>query len=153
MIHFLLCLRNVNSSNTIGNSPNPNTTFPIVFEECKFCSFSMNYVLLLCISHTMHKYFYLVAILLCCTFVVVIEGSRQFTKAYSRSLTINSECLDGHWFINGKPPPPEWVQSNGDLLLPANNWMTIGIVSLQCDSVTNIYEIMSPGMVYYGNIV
>ncbi|XP_065888179.1 uncharacterized protein [Dysidea avara] len=85
------------------------------------------------------------AILLCCTFVVVIEGSRQFTKAYSRSLTINSECLDGHWFINGKPPPPEWVQSNGDLLLPANNWMTIGIVSLQCDSVTNIYEIMSPG--------
>jgi len=80
---------------------------------------------------------------------LVEPAFRQFTKAYNRPFTINSECLEGiqgHWFINGVMAPSTWVQSNNDLLLPASDWSTYGNISHLCGSITNIYEVYSLGM-------
>ena len=71
------------------------------------------------------------------------------SKAFDRVLPINTECSDtsqSRWFINDELAPPQWVQSSGNLLLPANNWRAYGIVMNECDSVNNTYEIVSLGM-------
>ncbi|XP_065888135.1 uncharacterized protein [Dysidea avara] len=52
-------------------------------------------------------------------------------------------CLWSHY---GEAVPPHWIQSNGGLLLPANNWSVFGIITSQCDDGSNMmnYDITNP---------
>ena len=80
---------------------------------------------------------------------MIIEGSQQFHKALDQPLSVNSECSDtseSQWFINNEQVPPQWVQSNAILVLPANNWRAYGIVTNKCGSITNSYKIVSLGI-------
>jgi len=89
---------------------------------------------------------------------MIIEGSQHLTKALDRTLLINTECSDAsqsQWFINhGEHAPPQWVQSDGNLLLPTDDWRAYGIVINQCGAVNNSYEVFGLGKyVFMHNIM
>jgi len=58
-----------------------------------------------------------------------------------------SNCPDSClWSHYGKPVPHQWIQSNGDLLLPANNWSAFGAIASHCEDGTSVnYDITNPG--------
>ena len=62
-------------------------------------------------------------------------------------LTIPCPCqistLTCDWYHNNQSVPSQWVQANGDLMLP--NWSVIGEIIGQCGSQYHS-NVMTPGM-------
>ena len=85
-------------------------------------------------------------ILVYCT--LYLASGTQLSKRINQSLTIQCTCQNTSicdWYHNDQPVPSQWVQDNGDLMLPANDWSVYGVIIGQCgsDSFTNV--ITNPG--------
>ena len=73
----------------------------------------------------------------------------QLSKRFNESLTIQCPCEDTSicdWYHNNQSVPSQWVQANGDLMLPANDWNVYGVIIGWCGLVNYAYQITNPGM-------
>ena len=70
-------------------------------------------------------------------------------KPISQPHTISCRCENasmGQWYYDNQQPVPDaWVQANGDIQLPADDWTTYGEVTCHCGSDTNTYTVLNPG--------
>ena len=93
-----------------------------------------------------------IGILIALILAVVISHSPNgmtLYKSINQPLIIPHQCENAsmiQWYYdNQRPVPDSWVQSNGDLRLPAEDWTVYGGVTCHCGSDTHTYTIMSPG--------
>ena len=96
----------------------------------------------------MKSYFILVIIALVC-FTLFLPSGAQLSKRINQSLTIQCPCEDTsmcNWYHNDQSVPSQWVENNGDLLLPANDWSVYGEIIGQCGSENFTNLITNPGM-------
>ena len=106
-----------------------------------------------CISYLEHKFAadslitmktYSIIILVYHT-VLLASGTEFLSKRINESLIIQCPCKNTS-ICDWNLYPIQWVQANGDLLLPANDWSVYGVVGGNCGSVGFAYEITNPGM-------
>ena len=93
---------------------------------------------------------YSIIVLIYCT--LLLASGAQLSKRINESLTIECPCEDTSicdWYHNDQLVPSEWIQANGDLLLPANDWSVYGVIGGQCGSGNYTYMIINPGMYTY----
>ena len=84
-------------------------------------------------------------------YYLFVSGT-QLSKRFNESLTIQCPCEDRSicdWYHNNQSVPSQWVQANGDLMLPANDWNVYGVIISWCGSVNYAYQITSPGMLVH----
>jgi len=82
-------------------------------------------------------------------FLLLIHGA-QLSKRINETLTIQCQCQDSsicNWYHNDQTVPNQWIQANGDLILPANDWSVYGIIIGQCGSENKTNVITNPGVV------
>ena len=85
-------------------------------------------------------------------YTVILASGAELSKRFNESLTIQCPCEDTSlcdWYHNDQSVPSEWVQPNGDLMLPANDWSVYGVIIAQCGSVNYTNVITNPGMYVY----
>ena len=84
--------------------------------------------------------------------MMILANGAELSKWSYESLTIQCPCEDTSlcdWYRNDQSVPSQWVQPNGDLMLPANDWSVYGVTIAQCGSVNYINVITNPGMYVY----
>ena len=82
-------------------------------------------------------------------YTLFLTCGAQLSKRIDQSLTIQCQCEDTsicNWYYNDQSVPSQWVQDNGDLLLPANDWNVYGVIIGQCGSEFYTNVITNPGM-------
>ena len=82
-------------------------------------------------------------------FTLFLPSEAQLSKRINQSLTIQCSCENismCNWYHNDQAVPSQWIQDNGDLLLPANDWSVYGIIIGQCGSENFTNLIINPGM-------
>ena len=66
-------------------------------------------------------------------------------KAINQPLTIPCHCEEGlqcRWYYQDQQAVPDyWVQANGNLDLPADDWTVYGGITRQCGSYSNVYTV------------
>ena len=85
-------------------------------------------------------------------YTVILASGAEISKRFNESLTIQCPCEDTSlcdWYHNDQSVPSQWVQPNGDLMLPANDWSVYGVTIAQCGSVNYTNVITNPGMYVY----
>ena len=85
-------------------------------------------------------------------YTVILASGAELSKRFNESLTIQCPCEDTSlcdWYHNDQSVPSQWVQPNGDLMLPANDWSVYGVIIAQCGSVNYTNVITNPGMYVY----
>ena len=91
---------------------------------------------------------YSIKILVYYTLFLASGAQQEFLKRIDQSLTIQCQCEDTsicNWYHNDQSVPSQWVQDNGDLLLPANDWNVYGVIIGQCGSENYTNVIINPG--------
>ena len=81
-------------------------------------------------------------------YTVLLASGAQLSKRFNESLTIQCPCEDTSicdWYHNNKSVSSQWVQANGDLMLPANDWSVYGVIIGQCGKENYTYVIINPG--------
>ena len=82
-------------------------------------------------------------------YTLFLASGTQLSKRINQSLTIQCQCEDTsicNWYHNDQSVPSQWVQDNGGLLLPANDWNVYGVIINQCGSDFYTNNITNPGM-------
>ena len=82
-------------------------------------------------------------------YTVLLASGAQLSKRINESLTIQCPCKDTsicNWYRSNQSVSSQWVQANGDLMLPANNWSMYGVIVGQCGTENYTYEIINSGM-------
>ena len=78
-----------------------------------------------------------------------LPSGAQLSKKIDESLAIQCPCENTsicNWYHNNQSVPIHWIQGNGSLLLPANDWSVYGVIIGQCASVNYTNLITNPGM-------
>ena len=84
--------------------------------------------------------------------MVILANGAELSKWSYESLTIQCPCEDTSlcdWYHNNQSVPSQWIQPNGDLMLPANDWSVYGVIIAQCGLVNYTNVITNPGMYVY----
>ena len=82
-------------------------------------------------------------------YTVLLASGAQLSKRINESLTIQYPREDTSicdWYHNDQLVPSQWVQDNGDLMLPANDWSVYGVIISQCGSVNYTNVVINPGV-------
>jgi len=96
----------------------------------------------------------IVLVVYCCLFLTKANGT-QLSKRFNETLTIQCQCEDApmcNWYHNDQSVPNDWIQANGDLILPANDCSVYGVIIGQCRSENSTNVITNPDM-YVINIL
>ena len=74
-----------------------------------------------------------------------LANGMSYSKPINRPFTLPCHCEEAslcRWYYQDQQSVPEnWVQANGNLNLPVNDWTVYGGITRQCGSDSNIYTV------------
>ena len=101
--------------------------------------------------HKLHFYLFNIAIGIVILVCLTASDARQImqrSKPISQPLTIQCQCpyVQCHWYYDHQQSVPDhWIQVNGDLAVPADDWSVYGMITQRCGSDNYTYIITNPG--------